>query len=65
MSRAAPSIYRRPVALDPAVHRRHRLQRLTDFSIAREIHAVPVTATEFPHAALEFPIVFVATCGRC
>jgi hypothetical protein len=64
LNRAAPSIYRQPVALDPAVHRRHRLQRLTDYSIAREIHAVPVTATEFPHAALEFPIVFVATGGR-
>jgi hypothetical protein len=64
LNRAAPSIYRTPVALDPVVHRRHRLQRLTDYSIAREVHAMPVTATEFPHAALEFPIVFVATGGR-
>ena len=64
MNRAAPSIYRRPIALDPALHRRHRVQQLSDYSIAREIHAVPLTATEFPHAALEFPIVFVATGGR-
>lgn len=64
MNRPAPSIYRRPVPLDPAVHRRHRLERLTDYSIAGDVHAVPVTATEFPHAALEFPLVFVATGGR-
>ncbi|MEO5881898.1 MAG: SapC family protein [Caldimonas sp.] len=64
MIRAAPSLYRRPVALDPALHRHRKVLPLTDYSIAREIHAVPITATEFAHAALEFPIVFVATGGR-
>jgi hypothetical protein len=55
----APSLYRRSIALDPAVHRNRRVSPLTDFSIARELHAVFVTATEFPQAALEFAIVFV------
>ncbi|HZV91678.1 MAG TPA: SapC family protein [Caldimonas sp.] len=63
MSRPPPSLYRRPVALDPAVHGAQRIAPLTDFSIARELHAVFVTATEFAQAALEFPIVFVET-GR-
>jgi len=60
----ALSLYRRPTALDPALHRRHKVQPLTDYSIAAEIHAVPITATEFPHAALEFPIVFVESGAR-
>ena len=37
---------------------------MSDFSIAGDIHAVPITATEFPQAALEFPIVFVATGAK-
>src|SRR4029453_5611078 len=61
LKRAAPSLYRRPIALDPAQHLKRKLQPLADFSIARELHAVHLTATEFPQAALEFPIVFVET----
>jgi hypothetical protein len=63
VSRPAPSLYRRPVALDPAVHRSRKVVPLTDFSVAKDLHAVFLTATEFPQAALEFPIVFVET-GR-
>jgi hypothetical protein len=61
LNRPAPSLYRRSIALDPAVHRCRKVLPLTDFSIARELHAVFVTATEFPQAALEFPLVFVET----
>jgi hypothetical protein len=61
LKRAAPSLYRRPIALDPAQHLSKKLLPLVDFSIARELHAVHITATEFPQAALEFPIVFVET----
>jgi len=64
LKRDAPSMYGRPVPLDPAVHRARRISPLTDFSIARELHAVFVTATEFAQAALEFPIVFVETGAR-
>ena len=61
MNRAAPSLYHRPVPLDPAQHLKRRIVPLADYSIARELHAVHITATEFPQAALEFPIVFVET----
>ena len=63
MSAVAPSLYRHPVPLDPARHRARRIAPLVDFSIARALHAVYVTATEFPQAGLEFPLVFVDT-GR-
>jgi hypothetical protein len=63
VSRPAPSLYRRSIPLDPAVHRSRKVVPLTDFSVAKDLHAVYVTATEFPQAALEFPIVFVET-GR-
>ena len=63
MSRPAPSLYRRSIALDPALHRHRKIVPLVDYSIARELHAVFITATEFPQAALDFPIVFVET-GR-
>ena len=63
MNPPAPSLYRRSIPLDPAVHRDRKVTPLADFSIAKDLHAVFVTATEFPQAALEFPIVFVET-GR-
>ncbi|MGZ5154810.1 MAG: SapC family protein [Caldimonas sp.] len=63
MNRTAPSLYHRSIPLDPALHRERKIVPLSDFSIARDLHAVFVTATEFPQAALEFPIVFVET-GR-
>jgi SapC len=64
LNRAAPSLYRRPIALDPALHRGRKVVPLSDFSIVGAVHAVPITATEFPQAALEFPIVFVETGAR-
>ncbi len=63
MNRPSPSLYQRSIALDPAVHRQRKVSPLSDFSIAKDLHAVFVTATEFAQAALEFPIVFVET-GR-
>lgn len=64
MNRLAPSLYRRPVALDPSLHRDRKVVPLSDYSIARDVHAVFITATEFPQAALEFPIVFVETGSK-
>lgn len=61
MSPGPSSFYRRTVPLDPAVHGAHRVDALSDFSIARDLHAVFITATEFPQAGLEFPLLFVAT----
>ncbi len=54
-------LYRDPQLLDSALHAFKKVQRLEDFSIAREMHAVYLTASEFPFAALDYPIVFVST----
>lgn len=58
------ALYREPVLLDSALHRGKRLKPLTDFSITRNMHAVLLTATEFAHAALDLPIIFVHTGER-
>lgn len=58
------ALYRQPVLLDVAQYRHKKMGVLSDFSITRNMHAVFCTATEFPQAALEFPIVFVHTGER-
>lgn len=58
------ALYRDPVPLEPGLHRRLRMGVLADFSITKAMHAVFVTATEVPQAALEFPVVFVHTGDR-
>jgi len=56
---SAASLYRRPELLDVRRHRNRRLQELTDWSVASEVHAMFLAATEFTQAALEYAIVFV------
>lgn len=58
------ALYRQPVLLDAAAHRGKRLAPLADFSIARTLHAVYLTAAEFAHAGLDLPIIFVPTGER-
>jgi hypothetical protein len=58
------ALYREPVLLDPAHHRALRMGALSDFSITKGMHAVFVTATEFPQAALDLPVVFVQSGER-
>ncbi len=58
------ALYREPVVLDTAQHRHLKISALSDFSITKNMHAVFVTATEVPQAALEFAVVFVATGER-
>ncbi len=58
------ALYRQPVLLDAVQHRAKRMGVLADFSITKAMHAVFVTATELPQAALEFPVVFVQTGER-
>lgn len=53
------ALYREPVLVDSVLHRHKKLLPLTDFSIAGGMHAVFITATEFPQAALDFPLVFI------
>lgn len=58
------ALYKEPAQLDSQLHRHKKLKGLTDFSVARNMHAVFLTATEFPQAALDFPIIFINTGER-
>ncbi|MFL6662996.1 MAG: SapC family protein [Rhizobacter sp.] len=53
------ALYRDPQPLDAQRHRHKKLKPLEDYSIAKEMHAVFLAATEFPAAALSLPIIFV------
>jgi hypothetical protein len=53
------ALYRDPQVFDFQQHRHKKLQPLTDYSIAKDMHAVFLAATEFPTAALSLPIIFV------
>ena len=54
------NLHREPVGLDTALHRKLKLQvPVTDWSIAKNLNAMFLAATEFIDAAREFPIVFV------
>jgi len=55
------ALYRDPVPLNPVLHRDKRVGQLSDFSVAKGLHAVYLAAAEFEHAALEYVIVFVPT----
>ena len=55
------ALYREPALLDPAKHRDLKIGALADFSITRGMHGVFLAVTEIPQAAIEFPVVFVAT----
>lgn len=54
------NLHREPVPLDSIQHRQLRLKLpITDWSVARDLNAIFVAATEFPDVGREFPIVFV------
>lgn len=55
------ALYREPQLLDSNTHRQKKISGLTDFSITSKMHAVFVAATEFPQAALDFPVIFINT----
>jgi len=57
-------LYRDPVPINPVLHRNKRVAKLTDFSVAKAMHAVFLAGAEFEHAALEYVIVFVHTGGN-
>jgi hypothetical protein len=52
--------YKRPVALDRAIHRDLRIKlQANGFSFAAATNCLPLAAVEFAHACQEYPIVFV------
>lgn len=53
------ALYRRPVALDPARHPRHRVAPPTDWRFASGQHAAFLTVAEIPHTVGEYAVVFV------
>lgn len=58
------ALYREPQMLDAVVHRHHKLKSVSNFSVTRKMHAAFLTATEFPQAAMEMPIIFINTGER-
>lgn len=53
------ALYREPVVLDRVAHRALRMSPLTDFSVAKGMHATYLAAAEFMHATREMVAVFV------
>jgi hypothetical protein len=53
-----PMFYKNPVPLDPARHAQAGLKAEVEFRFAANTNAVPLTASEMPHAARTYPIVF-------
>lgn len=51
--------YRNPVALDRSLHKNLRLSPITNARFAAQSAAVPLVASEFAEACLEYPIVFM------
>ncbi|WP_161965802.1 SapC family protein [Steroidobacter cummioxidans] len=53
-----PMFYKNPVPLEPARHGQAGLKSGADFRFAANTNAIPLTASEMPHAARTYPIVF-------
>ncbi len=54
------NLHRQPVALDSAQHRDLKLRvPITDWTLANQLNAIFLAASEFGEACREFPIVFV------
>lgn len=53
-----PMFYKNPVPLEPARHGQAGLKQEIEYRFAAGTNAIPVTASEIPHAARTYPIVF-------
>jgi hypothetical protein len=53
-----PMFYKNPVPLEPVRHAQAGLKRDIEFTFAASTNAIPVTASEMPHAARTYPVVF-------
>lgn len=57
---ALPMFYKKPVPLEPARHSTAGLRERSDFLFSAGTNAIALTASEMPHAARTYPIVFSA-----
>jgi hypothetical protein len=55
------ALYRDPQLLDSKQHRNKRLKVPDNYAVTSRMHAAFLTATEFPQACVETPIIFVRT----
>lgn len=55
------ALYRDPQMLDTTQHRNKRLKVPDNYAVTSRMHAAFLTATEFPQACVEMPIIFVRT----
>jgi hypothetical protein len=53
--------YERPVPLNRTTHKDLRIKPLQNLKFTHNVHSVPLTCTEFPAAARDFPILFAGT----
>lgn len=53
-----PIFYSQPEVLDSERHKGLELKPVTSYEFAQNVNAIPVTATEFPAIARDYPIVF-------
>lgn len=58
------ALYRDPQQLNAEQHRHKKIKSLADLNITRAMHAVFLSAVEFPQAALDLPIIFINTGER-
>jgi hypothetical protein len=54
-------IYKSAVPLNRTIHHDCYVDLDANYDFTAEINSVPLTGVEFPHAAIEFPIVFAGT----
>ena len=53
-----PMFYKKPMPLEPVRHAQAGLRPEIEYRFAANTNALPLTATEMPHAARTYPIVF-------
>lgn len=53
--------YEQAVPVSAEKHKNWALDTASSYSFARQVNSVPITAVEFPRAALEYPLVFAGS----
>jgi hypothetical protein len=56
--------YQKPIALNREAHRNLKVRSVPSFAYAAKTNSVPLTGNEFPAAARQIPILFVADANQ-